>query len=123
MFPYDPVLLDAVRPIPQTIDDVLHIMERIETICVDGDGLKWFNWLYRQVTHAVEARVASAALADPAWIAALDVQFAMLYFGALRAALSGQPTPGCWQALSTGVSSGEYDCSLECQRRSRSSLG
>jgi hypothetical protein len=99
MFPYDPVLLDTVRPIPQTIDDVLQTMERIETTCVDGDGLKWFNWLYMQVSQAVKARVASAGLTDPAWIAALDVQFAILYFGALRVALSGQPGPGCWQAL------------------------
>jgi hypothetical protein len=73
-------------------------MERIETTCVDGDGLKWFNWLYMQVTQAVEARV-SAGLTDPAWIGILDVQFATLYFSALRAALSGRPSPGCWQAL------------------------
>lgn len=99
MFPYDPVLLDTVRPTPQTIDDVLRTMQRIDTTCVDGDGLKWFNWLYMQVTQAVEARVTLVGLADPGWIAALDVQFAILYFGALRAALSGQLSPGCWQAL------------------------
>jgi hypothetical protein len=74
-------------------------MQVIEATCIDGDGLKWFNWLYLEVTRAVEARVASGGFGDPAWLAQLDVQFARLYFGALESALSGQPSPGCWQAL------------------------
>jgi len=99
MFPYDPTLLDAVQTSPQSIADVLQTMQTIETTCIDGDGLKWFNWLYHQVTQAVEARVASGGFTDPAWLAHLDVQFARLYFGAIDSALSGQPTPGCWEAL------------------------
>jgi hypothetical protein len=99
MFPYDPALLDAVRTQPKTIADVFRIMQSIEAICSDGDGLKWFNWLYGQVTQAVEARVASGEFADPAWIAELDVQFALLYFGALESELSGQASAGCWRAL------------------------
>jgi hypothetical protein len=99
MFSYDPALLDAVRTNPRTVDDVLGIMRTIETTCIDGDGLKWFNWLYMHVTQAVEARVSSGGFADPGWIATLDVQFAILYFGALRAALSSETTPGCWQTL------------------------
>jgi hypothetical protein len=74
-------------------------MQTIEGASDDGDGLKWFNWLYLQVTEAAAGRVASAGFADPLWIADLDVQFAKLYFGALGSALSGQPSPGCWQAL------------------------
>lgn len=74
-------------------------MQVIEATCIDGDGLKWFNWLYLQVTQAVETRVASGGFTNPAWLAELDVQFARLYFGALESALSGQPSPGCWQAL------------------------
>lgn len=99
MFPYDPLLLAAVRTEPQSISEVLQIMQTIEATCVDGDGLKWFNWLYFTVTQAAETRVASGAFADAAWMAALDVQFARLYFGALESALSGQPCPGCWSAL------------------------
>ena len=99
MFAYDPVLLGAVRTSPQSITDVLRIMQMIEATCIDGDGLKWFNWLYLQVTQAVETRVSSGGFADPAWLAELDVQFARLYFGAFELALSGQPSPGCWQAL------------------------
>jgi hypothetical protein len=99
MFPYDPVLLAAAEKQPQSVADVLQTMTAIDAACVDGDGLKWFNWLYRQVTQAVEGRIAAGGFADPAWLAELDVQFARLYFGALESALRGQACPGCWQAL------------------------
>jgi hypothetical protein len=105
MFPYDPALLTAVATAPQTIPDVIQILENIESICIDGDGLKWFNWLYLQVTQAVEARVNltdptnPARFADPSWIAQLDVAFARYYLAAIQTSLSGAATPGCWQAL------------------------
>ncbi len=99
MFPYDPALLAAVQTPPQSIPDVLQTMRTIAMICVDGDGLKWFNWLYGEVTQAVEERIASGSFVDGAWLAELDVQFARLYFGALEAELSGKPVPGCWRAL------------------------
>ena len=102
MFPYDPTLLAAVQVTPQSISDVIQIMETIESTCADGDGLKWFNWLYLQVTQAVETRGSasgSGSFTDSAWIAALDVAFARYYLGAIRSSLSGAPTPGCWQAL------------------------
>jgi len=66
---------------------------------VDNDGLKWFNWLYLEVTDAVSARVAAGGFTDPSWLAGLDVQFAALYFGALAAHLSGQPVAECWQTV------------------------
>ena len=99
MFPYDRTLLDAVRTAPQSVAGVLQTMQTIAATCIDGDGLKWFNWLYLQVTQAVEARVVSGGFADSAWLAELDVQFARLYFGALESSLSGQPTAGSWQVL------------------------
>src|SRR5581483_4017380 len=99
MFPYDPALLAAVRTPPQSIADVLRTMQVIDVTCIDGDGLKWFNWLYRQVTQAVEARIDSGGFSDSEWLAELDVEFARLYFGALESALSDQPSPGCWRAL------------------------
>ena len=99
MFPYDPALLTLVRTSPQSIADVLQTMQSIETVCYSADGLRWFNWLYLQVTQAVETRIASSGFTDAAWLAELDVQFARLYFGALESALSEQPCPGCWQIL------------------------
>src|SRR5579863_6808731 len=99
MFAYDPELVAAAGLPLRSIADVLQFMQEIEATCIDGDGLKWFNWLYLQVTEAVETRVASAGFSDPAWLAELDLQFARLYFGALKKSLQGQPSPGCWQAL------------------------
>ena len=99
MFPYDPVLAATVQATPQSVADVIRILETIAATCSDSDGLKWFNWLYLQVTHAVKSRIDSGGFADPAWLAQLDVQFAQLYFGALASALDGKPYAGCWRAL------------------------
>lgn len=99
MFPYDSALLAVVRTPPQSVPDVIRILEAIAAICADGDGLKWFNWLYLQVTQAVKTRVDARGFADPAWIAELDVQFARMYFGALRSALAGEPYASCWKVL------------------------
>src|SRR5271169_5018967 len=99
MFPYDAALLGAVQTAPQAIGDVLQILQTIDATCAEADGLKWFNWEYLQVTQAVEARVDVGGFNDPAWLAQLDVQFARLYFSALKSSLSGQVAPGCWQDL------------------------
>jgi hypothetical protein len=107
MFPYDSTLLAAVQSTPQSVPDVIAAMQAIDGLCADGDGLKWFNWLYLQVTQAVADRVnasgpgsfADPAFTNPTWIAALDVAFANHYFAAIRSSLSAAPTPGCWQAL------------------------
>ncbi len=104
MFPYDSMLVAAVERTPKTIADVIQMLEAIQAICEDGDGLKWFNGLYLEVTQAVQARVEAAGFGDPGWIAALDVRFAEFYFAAVKgalsaAALSGVGAPGCWQAL------------------------
>ena len=77
----------------------MRTFEAIDAICIDGDGLKWFNCLYLQVTRTVETRVASGTFSESAWLSELDVQFARLYLSALEASLSGQPTPDCWQTL------------------------
>jgi hypothetical protein len=99
VFSYDAALLAIVQTTPQSIAGVLQSLHAIDTTCDDGDGLKWFNWLYLQVTQAVETRVAAGGFTDPAWLAQLDVQFASLYFSALKSSLSGQTTPSCWQVL------------------------
>lgn len=107
MFSYDPTLLAAVQTLPQSVPDVIQIMQTIEATCIDGDGLKWFNGLYLAVTQAAQARVNISEpadpvrFADPAWIAALDVAFARFYFAAIQSSLSDAPTPGCWQAQFT----------------------
>ena len=99
MFPYDSTLLTILEAPPQSIADVLATMQAIDATTTDGDGLKWFNWLYFQVTQAVETRVNAGGFSDPAFLAELDIQFAQLYFQALKDCLSNQPLPDCWQAL------------------------
>jgi hypothetical protein len=99
MFPYDPQIVAATQALPQSVADVLRVLETIQGLCVDGDGLKWFNGLYLQVTQAVENRIAGGSFNDAAWLAELDVQFAALYFAGLRGYLTGAECPGCWQIL------------------------
>ncbi|MEO8595531.1 MAG: DUF5995 family protein [Candidatus Solibacter sp.] len=99
MFAYDPQLLSIAQSAPQTVDGVIAVMQEIDALCTDGDGLKWFNRLYLQVTQAVGVRVAAGGFHDLAWMAALDVNFAGLYFSALAASLSGGVAPRCWRAL------------------------
>lgn len=86
MFRYDDALLKAVAAPVKTIPEVLATMRAIDGILPEGDGLKWFSWLYLQVTEDVEARVGAGGFHDPSWLAALDVAFANLYFDALYAA-------------------------------------
>jgi len=99
MFPYDAQLAASVKAPPQSIPGVLGLLQEIDNTCVEADGLKWFNWLYLQVTQSVEDRVGAGGFLDPAWLSELDVQFAKLYFNALDAALSGSPCPGSWEAM------------------------
>jgi hypothetical protein len=99
MFPYDPAILAAVQMPPESVADVLRIMNTIDATCAAGDGLKWFNWLYLEVTQAVETRIQSGGFSDPPWLAELDVQFARLYFNALESSLSAQSASHCWQTL------------------------
>ncbi len=99
MFPYDRTLLAAAQAPSRSIPDVVRTLEAIDLICEDGDGLKWFNWLYLQVTVAVQARVSAGGFDNPAWLAELDVQFARLYFAALEQSLSGERAPACWRVL------------------------
>jgi len=99
MFPYDAQLLANLQTPPTSVPEVLAIMQAIDALTVDGDGLHWFNWLYYQVTQAVENRINAGGFADAVFLAELDVQFAQLYFNALKAHLSGHGLPGCWQTL------------------------
>ena len=99
MFPYDTQLAVATQTPTRSVAEVLAVLNTIDSICVDGDGLKWFNWLYLQVTQAVETLVAGRAFNDPDWLAELDVQFANLFFSALNGYLTGGDRPGCWAAV------------------------
>jgi hypothetical protein len=99
MFSYDPQLLARLETPPASIADVLATMQAIDALTINGDGLKWFNWLYFQVTQAVETRVSAGGFQDPVFLSELDVQFAQLYFNALKSFLSNASLPDCWNSL------------------------
>ena len=95
MFEYDNQLLAALSPKPHAISEVIAILETIDSICVDQDGLKWFNWLYLRITR----QVANGTYQDPAWLMMLDVKFAQFYFDSLEGWLTGGATAECWRVL------------------------
>jgi subtilisin family serine protease len=83
-----------------SIADVIAAMSSLQASLADDDGLKWFNYLYLEVTKAVDGSVNSAQFLDSQWIADLDVVFANLYFAAVNAADSGSgDVPSAWQPL------------------------
>jgi hypothetical protein len=87
----------------QSIADVLAVMSRIDAALPEGDGLKWFNRLYRLVTEGVGAHIVGT-WEGPAWLDRLDVVFAELYFSGIEQCLSSPgsaPEPGylAWRAL------------------------
>ena len=100
MFPYDSSLAAAVASPPNSIPDVLNTMRTIDTTCVDGDGLKWFNLLYLRVTKAVYEKPPAGGWDDQEWLTQLDITFAQLYFDALASScIDPTKVPRAWMAL------------------------
>jgi Family of unknown function (DUF5995) len=99
VFSYDAQLAAAAGTPPESIPGVLQLLHLIDNTCIDGDGLKWFNRLYLDVTQAVADRVATCNFLNTDLLADLDIRFASFYFKALSAALTGGSCPGCWTAV------------------------
>ena len=90
-------LVSATPPV--TVAEVIAVMQQIETLLPNSDGLKWFNRLYLEVTQAVDLQPASA-WQDSAGLLQLDVVFANFYLRALAGFLSGAAgVPASWSAL------------------------
>lgn len=83
------------------ISDVVRVMELIQRCVTRDDGIWWFTELYRRVTIAVEAACGRSYFLHPAWMKVLVVEFAKLYFFALREWLVGnvRNCPPAWRAL------------------------
>jgi len=85
---------------PATIGDVIAIMQSIDALLADDDGLKWFNRLYLMVTEQVDLKPPDSGWKDAGWLLALDVVFAGLYLQAVTGYLNGEDdVPSSWQAL------------------------
>jgi len=87
-------------PSPTTIAEVLSLMERIDSLLPNGDGLKWFNLLYKMVTQRVDSSPPPGGWEDSAWLTRLDVVFAQFYFTAILNWLNNSANvPSSWKAL------------------------
>lgn len=75
-------------------------MTAIDQALAPSDGISCFNKLYLGVTQNVLAAAEATTFTDPAFLAALDVEFANLYFSALRRFdAGGDDTPRAWAPL------------------------
>jgi uncharacterized protein DUF5995 len=89
-----PAALSGIPP-ELTIADVIARLHAIESSAPRGDGVACFARLYREVTEGVQAELAAARFADPAFLERLDVAFAQLFFDACDA----RAAPPAWVPL------------------------
>jgi uncharacterized protein DUF5995 len=86
--------MSGVFPDGTTLDAVVDAMDgrRFD----DGDGVRHFHRIYTEVTREVARRVDAGGFEDPAFMVALDVEFAGLYLEALDAPATA---PRAWRVL------------------------
>jgi hypothetical protein len=87
---------------PSGIVNVIVALKAIDARLPKGDGVKWFNLLYLRVTEAVHTSLLNEPRQwrDAEWITQLDVDFAGLYFEALRVGEQDPAkAPSAWQPL------------------------
>jgi hypothetical protein len=94
-------LLDAFPTAPVTnVPEVLAAMRAIELAAPTGDGIGWFNRLYRKTTENIAQTMEAGGFADRAFVERLDVVFANKYFLGVRACLEGtSDAPRAWLPL------------------------
>ncbi len=99
--PVDQQLLQLVTgPGPASIPDVVALLQAIDGLLPNNDGLKWFNRLYLMVTNEVDTNPPAGGWSDPAWLTRLDVVFANFYFKAIGNLLrAASDVPSSWEAL------------------------
>jgi hypothetical protein len=72
----------ALKPVI-TISDVIIVLQDMDNLLPNDDGLKWFNLLYLKVSESVRDNPPPAGWETPQWLERLDVIFANLYFEAI----------------------------------------
>ena len=98
--PADQQLLPIVRTSVSSIVDVITVMQNIDSLLPDQDGLKWFNRLYLMVTQQVQSNLPAGGFKNPVWLTRLDVIFAGLYFAAIgNFIINSANLPSSWNAL------------------------
>ncbi len=94
---------------PADIDGVVARMDALDGVVGVGDGLRWFNRLYRMVTVEVRDHPPGGGWENRVWVEGLDVVFAGLYFDALRDWTAGRDVASAWKAFFAMRSAGGID--------------
>jgi hypothetical protein len=82
----DEKLVEVISATPiNTIDDVIKVMEGMDDILQNDDGLKWFNLLYLRVSQSIQSDPPAEGWENPPFVERLAVVFAGLYFTAVAA--------------------------------------
>lgn len=98
--PDESLLALVTASMPTTIDDVLTLLQRMDDLFPNTDGLKWFNLLYLLVTKEIHDESRTEEFGDPSWVTRLDIVFATMYFKAVANFLSqSSAVPRSWAAL------------------------
>jgi|SRR5580698_170161 hypothetical protein len=85
---------------PSSIADVIAVMQGIDELLPNDDGLKWFNRLYLMVTQRIDSQTPPNGWEDATWLERLDVVFAGFYFAAIADALEqNTEIASSWDAL------------------------
>ena len=88
------------RPAPTDIAGVVAAMQAIDNVLTSGDGLKWFNLLYLNVTQHVDSQPPTSGWENLLWLTRLDVIFAGMYVTAVINWLENAAVvPSSWKAL------------------------
>ena len=83
----------------QDIDGVLERMSAIDVALPAGDGVAYFNRMYREVTRLVADAVRDNEFLAAEFLTRLDVNFANLFFTAYADAGAGRPVSPAWAPL------------------------
>ena len=84
---------------PSTVAGVIDRLRAIDQDLPAHDGAAVFNRMYLTITERVATSLDSRGFKDPAFMADLDVRFALLWLDAYAAATAGDPIPKAWAPL------------------------
>lgn len=83
-----------------SVGEAIQRMEAIQGHLGAGDGLRWFNLMYLEVTRAFQQRAGTGFFEDETFMERLDVVFANTYLAAARSqVLDPSATPRAWMPV------------------------
>jgi Family of unknown function (DUF5995) len=69
--------------VANTIDGVLALMQRLDALLPNDDGLKWFNLIYLRMTESIRSSLQTGEWENRRFLERLAVVFAGMYFSAI----------------------------------------